>query len=119
MSTLEMYGEETEVRLSLKGLKRFAEVWTADDVLIGEAMRLHHRPHDVNPELKLYACYLECRSIEMGGSVYIPTDFVADYDPAAQKVILSVTIRTVQRETWERAPNFIAHYTSQVEELLV
>ncbi|MCL4265244.1 MAG: hypothetical protein KJ069_18655 [Anaerolineae bacterium] len=119
MFARETYGEETVEMLRLKGLKRFAEVWTADDVQIGEAVRLHHRTHDVNPELKLYACYLECRSIEMGGSVYIPTDFVADYDPGVQKVTLSVSIRTVQRETWERAPTFIAHYTSRVEELPV
>ena len=119
MSALENYGEETVAMLRQKGLKRFADVRTADGVYIGEAVRLHHRTHDVNPELKLYPSYLECRSIEMGGNVFVPTEFVADYDPAANKVTLSVNIRTVQRETWERAPNFIAHHTSQVEELPV
>lgn len=119
MSTLENYAEETVEMLRLKGLKRFAAVWTADGVCIGEAVRLHHRTHDVNPELKLYPSYLECRSIEMGGNVFAPTEFVDDFDPAAGKVTLSVTIRTVQRETWERAPDFIAHHMSQVEELPV
>ncbi|HRQ36407.1 MAG TPA: hypothetical protein PLD25_00645 [Chloroflexota bacterium] len=119
MSELESYRDETLDMLRQKGIKRFAEVWTADDVSIGEAIRLHHRTHNVNPDLKLYQTYLESKSIEMGGSVYIPTDFVADYDPAAGKVILAVNIKTVQRETWERAPDFIAHHTSQVEELPV
>ncbi len=119
MSELESYRDETLDMLRQKGLKRFAEVWTADDVYIGEAVRLHHRPNEVNPELKLYPSYLECRSIEMGGYVFVPTEFVADYNPAANKVTLSVNIRTVQRETWERVPNFIAHHTSQVEELPV
>lgn len=117
MSALENYGEETVAMLRQKGLKRFADVWTADDVFIGEAVRLHHRMNEVNPELKLYSSYLECRSIEMGGNVFVPTEFVADYDLVADKVTLSVNIRTVQRETWERAPNFIAHHSSQVEEL--
>ncbi|MBX3055510.1 MAG: hypothetical protein KF770_03470 [Anaerolineae bacterium] len=119
MSELESYRDETLDMLRQKGLKRFATVWTADGVCVGEAVRLHHRTHDVNPELKLYPSYLECRSIEMGGNVFIPTNFVADYDPAAHKVTLSVNIRTVQRETWERAPDFIAHHISQVEELPV
>ncbi len=119
MPERESYREETPDMLRQRGLKRFAKVWTADDVYLGEAIRLHHRTHDVNPALKLYQTYLESKSIEMGGSVYIPTDFVADYDPAADRVTLSVDARTVQHETWERAPDFIAHHTSQVEELPV
>ncbi len=119
MSELESYRDETLDMLRQRGLKRFAGVWTADDVHIGGVIRLHHRTHDINPELKLYQTYLESKSIEMGGSVYIPTDFVADYDPATDRVTLSVDVRTVQQETWERAPDFIAHHISQVEELPV
>lgn len=103
--------------LKEKGAKKYAEVWTADDKQIGVAIRLHHRVHDINPALKLYATYLECMSVKMGGAVFIPTDFVADYDAATNKISLAVKMSTVQRETWDRTPDFIAHHTSHVEEL--
>jgi histidinol phosphatase-like enzyme len=116
LSELEVNGAEL---LRQKGVKRFAEVWTADDKPIGQAISLHHRTHDINPELKMYQSYLESNSVKMGGSVFIPTDFIANYDPVAAKITLSVNMRTVQREAWDRTPDFIAHRTSEVEELPV
>jgi len=117
MSELDSRNEEAVEMLHEKGLTRFAEVWTADQVQVGEAIRLHYRTHNVNPALKMYQSYLESKSIEMGGSVFIPTDYIADYDPATGRVTLSVKIKTVKHETWERVPDFVAHHASQVEEL--
>lgn len=109
--------EITRNWLQEKGVKKFAQVWTADNKQIGPVLRLHHRIQDVDPELKLYAIYLEVNSIKMGGTVFVPVDFVADYNAAENKVTLSVPMRTVQRETWDRTPAFIAHHTSEIEEL--
>jgi hypothetical protein len=117
MSELADFEDNGVALLRQKGVKRFAEVWTADDKPIGQALSLHYRTHDVNPELKLYQSYLESNSIEMGGPVFIPTHFIADYDPTAAKITLTVNMRTVQHEGWDRTPDFIAHRTSEVEEL--
>lgn len=118
MSEMELIQDEHVEAFKRQGLKRFASVWTADDVQVGEAIRFHYRTHGVNPELKLYASYLETNSIKMGGPVFIPTLYIADYDPAADKVILAVSLSTVQKETWDRTPDFIAHRTSEIEELI-
>lgn len=117
MSDLNTRHADALEMLRQKGLKRFAQIWTTDEKSVGEAIRLHHRTHDVNPDLKLYQSYLESRSVKMGGPVYIPTDYIADYDPGNDRVTLSVKMRTVQHEGWDRAPDFIAHHTSEIEEL--
>lgn len=117
MSDLYKQNENAPDMLWEKDIKRFAEVWTADDKPVGQAIRLHHRTHDINPALKMYETYLESNSVKMGGPVFIPTDFITHYDPASGKVLLAVDMRTVQRETWDRTPDFIAHRTSKVEEL--
>lgn len=117
MTEKELIHDEMVDALKAKGLKRFTPVWTADDVRVGQAIRFHHRTHDVNPELKLYASYLESNAIKMGGPIFIPTTFIADYDPAEDKVILTVDFGTVKKETWDRTPGFIAHRTSEIEEL--
>ena len=99
--------------------KKYDKVVTADDVPLGELMRIHHRQEDINPELKLYASYLEVWSINFGGHIYIPTDFIDEYDEAAGVVYLTETKNTVQQETWDRAPSFIAGRKSQRQELPV
>lgn len=114
---MNVHTENELTRLQQWGLKKFAEVWTADEKSAGQVIRLHHRTYDVNPELKLYATYLESNSIEMGGPVFIPTDFMANYEAAANRIILSVPMQTVQREAWDRTPTFIAHHNSRTEEL--
>ncbi len=99
--------------------KKYDKVVTADDVPLGELVRLHLRQEDINPELKLYASYLQVWSIDFGGHVYVPTDFIDEYDEAAGIVYLTETKRTVQQETWDRAPAFIAGRKSQRQELPV
>jgi hypothetical protein len=96
---------------------KYDKVITADDVLLGELLRIHHRQEDVNPELRLYASYLEVWSIELGGHTYVPTDYIDEYDPNAHKIFLTEKMNTVQSETWDRAPSFVAGRHSRKEEL--
>lgn len=99
--------------------KKYDKVVTADDVSLGELVRIHHRQEDINPELRLYASYLEVWSIDFGGHVYIPTDFIGEYDEATNIIYLTETVHTVQQETWDRAPSFIVGRKSQRQELPV
>ncbi|MAT98289.1 MAG: hypothetical protein CL608_14185 [Anaerolineaceae bacterium] len=99
--------------------RKYDKVVTADDVTIGELVRIHHRQEDINPELRLYASYLEVWSIDFGGHVYVPIDYIDEYDEAAGSVYLTETKHTVQQETWDRAPAFIAGRKSQRQELPV
>ncbi|WP_374686084.1 hypothetical protein [Promineifilum sp.] len=104
--------------LRTKGLKRFAEVFTADGERIGAVLRFIHRPiEEVNDEMKLYRSYLETQSIQFAGPVYIPTVYIEDYDPAANRVILAVDLNTVRNEAWNREPDFAARGLGVAEEL--
>jgi len=102
-----------------KELKKGADVLAADGEFVGKALRLHHRPDDVDPELKLYACYLEASNLLMGSHIFIPVDFIADYDAQANRVTLTVPGRVVLNETWDREPSFIAGHHETSEELAV
>jgi hypothetical protein len=97
--------------------KKYDKVVTADEVFVGEILRIHHRQEDVNPELRLYASYLELWSIEFGGHSYVPTDYIDEYDEATGTIYLTETVNTFQQETWDRAPSFIAGRQSRREEL--
>lgn len=99
--------------------KKYDKVVTADEVPLGELVRIHHRQEEINPELQLYASYLEVWSIDFGGHIYIPTEFIDEYDEAARTVYLTETKHTVQRESWDRTPSFIAGRKSQRQELPV
>ncbi len=59
-------------------IKKLDEVWTADAKKLGLAQQLFHRQDEVNPDLQLYASYLEVENFEYGEVFYVPTDFVAD-----------------------------------------
>lgn len=98
---------------------KYVKVITADEITLGELLRIHHRQEDVNPELRLYASYLEIWSIDFGGHVYVPTEYIDEYDAAANTIYLTETIHTVQQETWDRAPSFIAGRKSLRQELPV
>ncbi|MFZ1396878.1 MAG: hypothetical protein WAS33_08275 [Candidatus Promineifilaceae bacterium] len=98
-------------------MRRGTAVWTADGHDIGYAIRLHHRQNDANPGLKLYGSYLELFSILLGGATYIPTDFICNYDATDSKLLLSVTLEDIAKETWERTPAFIAHHQATTEAL--
>lgn len=104
--------------LRSKGLKRMADVYTADGERIGGTLRFIHRPvEDVNPDLRLYRSYLIVQSILLGGPAYIPTVYVADYNPATNRVDLSANLDTLEDETWNREPDFAARGLGVYEEL--
>ena len=97
--------------------KKYDQVITADDVSLGELLRIHHRQEEINPELRLYESYLEVWSVELGGHCYIPTEYIDAYDEATGKIYLTETLHKVQGETWDRAPSFVAGRKSRLEEL--
>jgi hypothetical protein len=101
-----------------RGLKRLTEVYTEDGERLGVTLRFVHRPiEDVNPEQKLYRSYLVVQSIPLGGPVYVPTLFIGAYDPAANLLTIATTLATIQSETWNREPNFVARGEGVLEEL--
>ena len=100
-----------------KKLKKFSNVVTSDDELLGTAVHLRLRQDEVNVELKLYAAYLEVASLELGTHFYVPTDFIQDYDPDVGQVLLSVPFSVVQDEIWNREPSFIAGHLEDIEDL--
>lgn len=100
-----------------KELKKGAEVVSTDGELLGKALRLHHRPDEVDPNLKLYGSYLEAANILMGSHIFVPVEFVADYVPQTSRVTLSVPASTILAETWDREPTFIAGHLDTTEEL--
>lgn len=101
-----------------KELKKYADVYTADGQHLGVTMRYHHRPpEEVDPLLRLYPTYLEVQSVEMGGPVYIPTVFIAGYDPATQRLTVTATMSEAEEALWNRKPDFIARGWTVREEL--
>ena len=104
--------------LRSNGLKRFTEVFSADGERIGVSLRFIHRPiEDVNEEQKLFRSYLVVQSLPHGGPVYVPTVYVAEYDPTDGRVTLAVDLNTVMNEVWNREPDFVAHGRGVPEEL--
>jgi hypothetical protein len=101
-----------------KGLRKGADVLAADGEFVGKAFRLHHRPDNIDPELKLYASYLEATNLVMGSNIFIPVDFIADFDRSANRVALTVPGRVVLDETWDREPSFIAAHLAKTEDLV-
>ena len=104
--------------LRSKDLKKYTEVYTSDGERIGVTLRFVHRPiEDVNEELRLYRTYLVVQSILLGGPAYIPTVYIAAYDPAAGRVNLAVNLNTLEEELWNREPDFVAYGRGVYEEL--
>ncbi len=115
---MKMRNEEALQMLQDKGVQRFTDVQTADGVHLGGAIRIQYRPEDnVAPGLKLWAAYLEIFASDLGEHIYVPTDFVDEYDPAANKIVLTVDLKTVEGENWDHIPNFVAGKLGKVEEL--
>ena len=101
-----------------KNLKKYSEIFTDDGERIGVALRFVHRPiEDVDPMVRLYRTYLVVQSILLGGPAYIPTIYVAAYDPAANRVNLAVNLNTLEEELWNREPDFVAYGRGVYEEL--
>ena len=104
--------------LRSKELRRFTDVHTADGQRLGVTLRFIHRPiEDVNVEQKLYRSFLIVQSLPHAGPVYIPTLFIDAYDPAANRLTLSVDMDTVMYEVWNREPDFVARGQGVAEEL--
>lgn len=91
-------------------------VVTRDGRHLGLARRIFRRRQEINPQLKLYAAYLQTRSLESGEDYYIPTDFIAGNEEGS--IILTVDFNKVARETWSRMPDFVAHGDADKEELV-
>lgn len=92
-------------------------VYTQDGHHLGEAHRLHHRIHDINPDLEQYDTYLHVISFAGGESYYIPTDFIIGYVENTEDILLSVTMQEIMNRTWFRLPTFVALGDEQIERL--
>lgn len=113
-----LHATETIDMLRSKNLKKYTEVYTKDGERIGVTMRFVHRPvEDVNEELRLYRTYLILQSIVLGGPTYVPTVYVDDYDPLGNRLNLSADLNTLEEETWNRKPDFVARGLGVYEEL--
>jgi hypothetical protein len=85
------------------------EVWTADEKRLGLAQALYHRTGDADPELQLYATYLEVGDFEYGETFFVPTDFITDSRAGAKRIALSKKRDEAMLHTWNRMPDFVAH----------
>lgn len=93
------------------------QVFTSDEQYLGSARILYHRPeNEVNPQLLLYASYLEVENLKYGDNYFVPTDFITQRD-AQSRLHLSATMRQVQERTWTRQPHFVAHGQAKIEKL--
>lgn len=97
-------------------IKRNEEVYSADDVLLGNAIAVYRRTDEVNPQLKLYAAYLKVFNFEMGDDFFLPTDFIGERS-ADGRLRLTINMNTVKHETMERMPTFVAYEQGIREEL--
>ncbi len=100
-----------------KKLAKFSEVITADGEVIGNVINILLRQDEVNVELKNYAAYLYLTNLKMGTHFYIPTDFIQDFSPETKQISLSVPFSTVQDESWNREPSFVAGHQMAIEAL--
>jgi hypothetical protein len=98
-------------------ITREVAVWTKDGLYLGNAIRLHHRQHEVNPELKYYAAYLETFSFETGERYYMPTDFIKMSAVENGRLTLTITLAQVEHNTWNREPAFVASGQAWTEEV--
>ena len=98
-------------------VKKFTNVLTSNDYLLGMAIRIHHRQDEIDPDLKLYAAYLEVSSRDLGTHFYIPAEFIQEYEPSRGQLVLSVPLSIVEDEMWSREPTFIAGNLENIEQL--
>lgn len=89
-------------------VKKLDEVWTADGKKLGLAQQLFHRLDEINPDLQLYASYLEVENYDYGEVFYIPTDFIDESPGESNRLTLTLTRDKILQRTWFRMPNFVA-----------
>jgi hypothetical protein len=92
-------------------------VYTDDDVLLGEVIRILHRTGEIDPELALYESYMNIWDVHSGQRVFVPTDFIDSEQP--DRVNLWIDLAEVKHEFWGRIPPFVAGRRFTVEELPV
>ena len=109
--------EEALQMLRDEGVRKYTEVVTSDDYSLGRALRIHLRQEEINPDLKLYAAYLQVSSRDLGTHFYVPTEFIDQYDSMAGRLLLSVPLSVVEEEQWNRNPTFVAGHIENIEEL--
>lgn len=98
-------------------LSKYTDLITADGQKLGQILRLRHRQEEIDPQLKYYASYFEVYNPLIGSHLYVPVDFVDQYDGETNQVVLSVTEDVVGRELWYREPTFIAGGQDLIENL--
>jgi len=115
---IQLQPAETIEMLREKHLKKYTEVYTIDGEDIGFTLRLVHRPiEEVNIEEELYRSYLIFQSIDLAGTTFVPTLFIEDYEPEANRLTLAVDLKTILDRTWNREPRFVAVGRGVYEEL--
>jgi len=98
-------------------LKQTDEIWTKDGQLLGHPHRIYHRVKDVNPALKLYADCVHIVSFKMGIGFFVPTDFINDHNATNDHITLTVPMKKVQKNAWDRLPTFVAYKQARCEDL--
>jgi hypothetical protein len=98
-------------------IKHLEEIWTADGKKLGVAKYLHYRLEGVDPELELYATYLEVEDFEYGTEYFVPTDFLAGRNTNQERVSLTTSLQQVLENTWTRRPDFLLHKAGRTEPL--
>ncbi len=99
-------------------IRKLDELWTADNKKLGLAQQLFHRLADINPNLQLYASYLEVKDFDYGEVFYVPTDFITGRDVETGRLTLDVTYNDVMKRTWFRMPEFVVRGQGRKETLL-
>ena len=98
-------------------IKRLEEVWTADNQKLGLTEAIYHRLEGANPDLRLYASYLNVQNFEYGDDYYIPTDFIQGREPETGRLLVKEKFITILQNTWTRMPDFIVHGQGRLEKL--
>lgn len=111
--------EDALAMLREEHVRKGTIVHTSDGQFLGKALKIHHRLKDVDPDLKLYASYLDVSNLAVGSSIYIPVEFISAYDAQGPSLTLSVPLSAVMGETWDREPTFIAGKQDKIEYLAV
>ena len=88
---------------------RNSDVRTADGRRLGTVQGLYRRPEgaEVDPDLKLFAYYMEVVNLDIGDDFYVPTDYIERIDGG--EIWLTRNFDEIQGETLMREPRFIAH----------
>jgi hypothetical protein len=84
------------------------EVRTRDGFKLGYARRWHFRPdEDVDPEVLLFAAYLQVENFELGDTFFVPDVYVVGQDDHGDFVLIDATMKQVEQWTWTRMPDFM------------